>query len=139
MAQGNPSHTLNSGLFSGCPRSESSGWLRNRTGTGNRNRRNRFSRNRKRNRRNRFPGTETGTGTVPFLLNCTETQKNPFCRGTAGTENRNRLNRSIPKPYNRTEPKPGTIRIMEDWRSLSALLQPWHHGNCRLTYPNGAN
>ena len=44
-----------------------SGWLRNRTGTGNRNRRNRFPRNRKRNRnrRNRFPGTETGTGTVP--------------------------------------------------------------------------
>ena len=77
-----------------------SGWLRNRTGTGNRNRRNRFfpkpnaepeppepfSRNRNRNR-NR-----------PFLLNCTEIQKNPFCRGTAGTENRNRLNRSISKP-----------------------------------------
>ena len=34
-----------------------SGWLRNRTGTGNRNRQNRFSRNRKRNRKrqNRFP------------------------------------------------------------------------------------
>ena len=44
-----------------------------------------FSRNRNRNR-NR-----------PFLLNCTEIQKNPFCRGTAGTENRNRLNRSISK------------------------------------------
>ena len=42
------------------------GWLRNRTRTGNRNRRNRFSRNRSRNqnRRNRFSGTETGTG--PF-------------------------------------------------------------------------
>ena len=45
-----------------------------------------FSRNRNRNR-NR-----------PFLLNCTETKRNLFCRGTAGTENRNRLNRSIPKP-----------------------------------------
>ena len=45
-----------------------------------------FSRNRNRNR-NR-----------PFLLNCTEKQKNPFCKGTAGTENRNRLNRSISKP-----------------------------------------
>ena len=45
-----------------------------------------FSRNRNRNR-NR-----------PFLLNCTETQKTPFCRGTAGTENRNRSNRSTPKP-----------------------------------------
>ena len=41
-----------------------------------------FSRNRNRNR-NR-----------PFLLNCTETQKNPFCRRTLGTENRNRSNRS---------------------------------------------
>ena len=52
-----------------------------------------FSRNRNRNR--------------PFLLNCTEIQKNLFCRGTAGTENRNRLNRSIPKPQpNRTEPGP---------------------------------
>ena len=43
-----------------------------------------FSGNRNRNR--------------PFLLNCTEIQKNPFCRGIAGTENRNRLNRSISKP-----------------------------------------
>ena len=44
-------------------------------------------------------GTETGTGTVPFLLNCTEIQKkNTFGRGTAGTENRNRLNHSISKP-----------------------------------------
>ena len=36
----------------------------------------------------------------PFLLNCAEIQKrkNPFCRGTAETENRNRLNRSISKP-----------------------------------------
>ena len=45
-----------------------------------------FSRNRNRNR-NR-----------PFLLNYTKTQKNPFDRGTAGTENRNRSNRSIPEP-----------------------------------------
>ena len=62
--------------------------LRNRTGTGNRNRWNRFfpkpkaepeppepfSRNRNRNR--------------PLLLNCTETQKNPFCRGTSATVKR---------------------------------------------------
>ena len=47
-----------------------------------------------------FPKTESGTGTArtifqepnlnrnrPFLLNCTEIHKNPFCRGTAGTEN----------------------------------------------------
>ena len=48
------------------PRSLKTGWLRNRTGTGNRNRRNRFSRNRRWNwnRRSRFPGTEAGTGTV---------------------------------------------------------------------------
>ena len=45
-----------------------------------------------------FSRTETGTGTVLFLLNCTGTQKNPFCRRTAGTENRNRSNRSTPKP-----------------------------------------
>ena len=77
-----------------------SGWLRNRTG----NQKPEpsepyfpkpkaepeppepFSRNRNRNR-NR-----------PFLLNSTEPQTNPFSRGTARTENRNRLNRSIPKP-----------------------------------------
>ena len=90
------------------------GWLRNRTGS--RNRRNRFfpkpkaepeppepfSRNRNRNR-NR-----------PFLLNSTETQKNPFCRGTARTENRNRLNRLFPKPYpNRTEPGPPCFKLPE--------------------------
>ena len=58
-----------------------------------------------------FPGTERGTGTAgtvfqepkpepepSFLLNCTETPKIPFSRGTAGTENRNRSNRPIPKP-----------------------------------------
>ena len=58
-----------------------------------------------------FPETESGTATAgtvfqepkrernrPFLLNGTELQKNPFCRGTARTENRNRLNRSISKP-----------------------------------------
>ena len=42
----------------------------------------------------------------PFLLNCTETPKIPFYRGTAGTENRNRSNRSTPKTAtepNRTE------------------------------------
>ena len=57
-----------------------SGWLRNRTGTGNQN------------RRNRFPKTESGTGTAgtvfqepkpnqnrAFLLNCNEThRKNKF-------------------------------------------------------------
>ena len=58
-----------------------------------------------------FPGTERGTGTAgtvvqepkpepepSSLLNCTETHKNPLLGGTAGTENRNRSNRSIPKP-----------------------------------------
>ena len=46
-----------------------------------------LSRNRNRNRHR------------PFLLNCTEnTQKNLFCRGFPGTENRNRSNRSTPEP-----------------------------------------
>ena len=58
-----------------------------------------------------FPGTERGTGTAGTVfqepktgtgtvlsVNCTETHKNPLLRGTAGTENRNRSNRSIPKP-----------------------------------------
>ena len=58
-----------------------------------------------------FPETESGTGTAgtvfqelkpepepSFLFNCTETKKNLSCRGTAGTENRNRSNRSTPKP-----------------------------------------
>ena len=53
-----------------------------------------FSRNRNQNR-NR-----------PFLLNCTETKKNLFCRGTAGTENWNRPSRSTPN-RNRTEPNRG--------------------------------
>ena len=76
-----------------------SGWLRNRTGTENRHRRNlnfvpkpkaeppeplSRNRNRKRNR--------------PCLLSYTETQKNPVCRGTVGTENRNRWNRSMHEP-----------------------------------------
>ena len=85
------------------------GWLRNRTGTGNRNRQNRFSRNRKRNRnrRNRFPGTETGAGTaLSFLLNCAETRKIAFCRGTVGTETGTA--RTVPPPNcNRTEPNRG--------------------------------
>ena len=70
----------------------------NQTGTGNRNRRNRFPRNRtrNRNRRNRFPGTETET-VLCAKLYWINTQ-NPLFRGTARTENRNRSNRSIPKP-----------------------------------------
>ena len=64
------------------------GWLRNRTGTGNRNRRNRFSRNRKwnRNRRNRF--SRNRNRNRPFLLNCTETQKKTSLQ-------RNRRNREL--------------------------------------------
>ena len=71
------------------------GWLTNRTRTGNRNRRNRFSRNRKRNRnrQNHFPGTEARTGTV-LSCNCAETRKKPFLR-------RNRRSRE-PEPL-RTE------------------------------------
>ena len=58
-----------------------------------------------------FPGTERGTGSAgtvfqepkpelepSSVVNCTETHKNPLLRGTARTENRNRSNRSIPKP-----------------------------------------
>ena len=56
-----------------------------------------------------FAGTERGTGTAgtvfqepkpepSSLWNCAETHKTPLLRGTAGTENRNRSNRSIPKP-----------------------------------------
>ena len=45
-----------------------------------------FSRNRNRNRNS------------PSLLNCTETQKTPFCRGAARTETQNRWNPSTPKP-----------------------------------------
>ena len=58
-----------------------------------------ISRNRKRNRffrRNRFPGNRNRNR--PFLLNSTEPKKNLFCRGTAGTENRNRSNRCTPEP-----------------------------------------
>ena len=57
----------------------------------------------------KFAGTERGTGTAgtvfqdpkpepepSSLWNCTETHKTPLLRGTAGTENRNRSNRSIP-------------------------------------------
>ena len=46
-----------------------------------------FSRNRNRNRNH------------PFLLDCAETQKNLFCRGTAETGNRNRSNRSTPLSF----------------------------------------
>ena len=65
-----------------------------------------------------FPGTKRRTGTAgtvfqepkpepSSLLNCTETHKIPLLRGTTGTENRNRSNRSIPKLFpNRTEPGP---------------------------------
>ena len=76
------------GLFLG----QFTGWPRNR--------RNRFPTNRARNRNrwNRFPGTETVFQEPSSLLNCTETHKNPLLRGTTGTENRNRSNRSIPKP-----------------------------------------
>ena len=47
-----------------------------------------------------FAGTERGTGTAGTVFPGTETEthKNPLPRGTAGTENRNRSNRSIPKP-----------------------------------------
>ena len=58
-----------------------------------------------------FAGTERGTGTAgtvfqepkpepepSSLLHCTETHKNPLLRGTVGTENRNRSNRSTPEP-----------------------------------------
>ena len=47
-----------------------------------------------------FPETENGTGTAGTVFQepLYETQKNPFCRGTARTENQSRLNRSIPKP-----------------------------------------
>ena len=75
-----------------CP-SKITGWLRNRTGTGNRNRRNRFSRNRNRNRNRRKPFSRNRNRkwNRSFLLNSTETQKNPFCRGTARTENPEQL------------------------------------------------
>ena len=62
-----------------------------------------------------FPETESGTGTagtvfqepkpepepsfpVKNVLKHRKKKKRPFCRGTAGTENRNRSNRSTPKP-----------------------------------------
>ena len=80
------------------------GWLRNRTGTGNRNRRNRFSRNRKRNRnrRNRFPGTETVLSCYKLYWNTEETffaEEPPEPKtGTART--------APPPNRNRTEPGP---------------------------------
>ena len=59
-----------------------------------------------------FPETESGTGTAGTVFQepkpepsfpvklywNTEKKKNLFCRGTAGTENRNRSNRSTPEP-----------------------------------------
>ena len=51
-----------------------------------------------RNRRNRFPGPETGTGTVLSCQTVLKYRKNPFRRGTAGTENRNLLNRPMHEP-----------------------------------------
>ena len=43
-------------------------------------------------------GTESGTGTVHFSWNCTEVPRNPFTRGTVGTEKRNRSNCSTHEP-----------------------------------------
>ena len=77
----------------------------NRTGTGNPNRRNCF-----------FPETERGTGTVGTAFQVPKQEpepsvsvktvlkrENPFQRGTAGTENRNRSNRPVHEPHpNRT-------------------------------------
>ena len=51
----------------------------------------------------RLPGTEAST--VPFCSNSTEVLRNPLYRGTVGTENQNRSNRSIHEPKeNGTEP-----------------------------------
>ena len=87
-----------------------SGWLKNRTG--NRNRRKRFSQNRKqnRNRQNRFPGTETRTGA----------EKNPFCRGTAGTETGPTRTVS-PRKRNRTEPDRGLSGPVRDTPPYRAI------------------
>ena len=41
-------------------------------------------------------GTETGTGTAPFLENSAEVPRDSFLM--AGTENRNRSNRSMHEP-----------------------------------------
>ena len=102
----------------------SSGWPRNRTGTGNRNRRNRFCRNRKRNRnrRNRFSGTETGA----FLLKRYWGTEMPSPR-------RNRQNRK-PEPLepfvpctnrNRTEPNRG--------HPVSCNFSCFGHSLCNLS------
>ena len=67
-----------------------------------------------------FPGTERGTGTAgpfsrnrnrnrnrPCLLNSTETQKDPFCRGTE-PEPKTGTAWTVPSPNrNRTEPNRG--------------------------------
>ena len=52
----------------------------------------------------------------PFLLNCTETKKNLFCRGTAGTENWNRPNRSTPDPWD-----PDILKAVRVLNLLSAV------------------
>ena len=71
-----------------------------------------FSRNRNRNQ-NR-----------PFLLNCTEAQKTPFCRGTAGTENRNRSNRSNPQTVTEPNRTGGLPKIIPNkFASVSVCLR----------------
>ena len=75
------------------------GWLRNRTGTGNRNRRNR-------NRRNSFPGTESGTGTVLSFKNVLKHRRNLFVEEPP--EPKTGTDRTFPPPNrNRTEPNRG--------------------------------
>ena len=71
-----------------------------------------FSRNRNRNR-NR-----------PSLLNCTETQKAPFCRGTARTENRKTARNLSPPNRNRTEPNRGLPERVVSKRVVLADLPP---------------
>ena len=98
-----------------------SGWLRNRTGTGNRNRRNRFSRNRKRNRnrRNRFPGTETGT-----VLSCWTVLKHrkPLF-AMEPPEPKTGTARTVPPPNrNRTEPNRGLPALLKNRRQNRRLL-----------------
>ena len=74
-----------------------------------------FSRNQNRNR-NR-----------PSLLNCTETQKAPFCRGTARTENWT-ARTVLPTNCNRTEPNRATLKrsfcrkILVSVKFVSAIL-----------------
>ena len=84
------------------------GWLRNRTGTGNREPREPFFPNRKRNRnrRNRFPGTETGNGTVLSCSTVLKHGKTFFAEEPP--EPKNGTARTVPSPNrNRTEPNWG--------------------------------